>query len=294
MASMNPTKITKSLVKPFLQRRSPDSHKGQNGRILIIGGSEEFHGAPILSALAALHTGADLVHLLVPACNYDITRTYSPDLIVHKYRSSHFNLSASNQALKLKSKTDVILIGPGIGNMRETTQAIRNLVMKHPGPLVLDAQAIPPLKTILPKIHQKQITITPHLAEFNKIAGTKLTSKDPQKLHLQAVTKLAKEHSLSILSKSPTDIIASHTGKISFNYTGNPGMTVGGTGDVLSGMITSFIAQGISRYNACQAAAFINGYAADQLSKTHGLNFTASDLIKQLPKAIQQISPWKK
>ncbi len=261
--------------------RDSESHKGDNGRVLIIGGSNHYYGAPILSALGALNSGADLVYLAVPECNYEVTRCYSPDFIVRKYPGDH--LTEESLKLILKDKYDSVLIGPGLGTHVDTKRAVRELLKRIKVPVVLDADA---LKAVGGARLKKETVLTPHAGEFKILTGKRLPKKIENRSAL--VLREARGTGSVILLKAPVDIIASPQGKLRYNSTGNAGMTVGGTGDVLAGVVAGFLAQGMDSFQAACCGAFINGAAGDELYKRKGFGFTASDLGAEIAYAIKR------
>lgn len=258
-------------------KRRKDSHKGENGRVLIIGGSDLYYGAPILSGLAALRSGADLVYLLVPEINFEITRNSSPDFIVRKYAGKYLNLNAVKKARELARVCDVILIGPGLGSRKETLEAVEK-IFRFEKTFVVDADAIKARP-------RKNAVYTPHAKEFELLTGEPFNFS---KQSLERLEEHAKKLNSTILLKGKVDIIASPE-KTKLNITGNEGMSVGGTGDVLAGIVASFIAQGFSSFYACCSAAFLNGLAGDELLKKKSYGFTASDLIEQIPFTLRKI-----
>ena len=268
-------------------RRRRDSHKGDNGRILVVGGSDLYYGAPILAALSALGSGADLSILAVPETNFDISRTYSLDLIVRKYAGQYLNTDSIENIIGLLDKCNVLLIGPGLGLRDETQKAVLNLLEKIKIPVVIDADGIKTLKGNLEVLEGVDAVLTPHEGEF-KILTSKDLSDDLEE-RKSSVIALAEELGVVVLLKSSVDIIASPSGKVKINVSGNPGMTVGGTGDVLSGLVAGFLAQGFGSFEAACCAAFVNGWSADSLQKLKGHAFTASDLVDDVPFAIKEI-----
>jgi NAD(P)H-hydrate epimerase len=261
--------------------RRADSHKGDNGRVLIIGGSEEYHGAPILSALGALNSGADLVHLAVPECNLDITKSYAPDFIVKKIPGRYLG---SKGPWYPEGKYDSIVIGPGLGSREETREAIIRIIKKIKAPFVLDADAISALAYAKLKVPG---VITPHSKEFQVLAGKKLSKNNEKKKNI-LLEESSKIGSV-ILLKGPVDIVVAPDGRWKLNETGNEGMTGGGTGDVLAGVTGGLMAQGLDPFIAACCATFINGSAGDELLSWKGYCFTASDLAYEIPFAMKRI-----
>lgn len=284
--------IKKSEVAKLFPRRDPNSHKGQNGRVLIIGGSLDYFGAPILAALGAYGSGADLVYLLVPECNFDVTRSFYPDFIVRKYLGNYVNGRTLDIANELLSKMDCVLIGPGVSEDPESLRVITRIIQKTACQVVLDAEAIPALAQLgLPSGSNEptvpRFTITPNRAEMDEITEGTLPS-DPEE-EARVVEDFAKKWGVTILLKKPQDVIASPGQLLRFNQTGNAGMTVGGSGDVLSGCVASFIAQHIAPYEACMCAAFLLGVAGENLFRQKGYNYIATDLALELPYTIHGV-----
>ena len=269
-----------------LPRRHREAHKGDFGRVLVVGGSESYHGAPVLSALAALRSGADLVYLLVPEANFDVTRAFSPDLIVRKYPGGHLSPEALPEARELLEKTDCMLIGPGLGLEEDTVLAVAELLRCSPVPCVVDADALKALCGKLP-VGGVELVLTPHAGEFQLLAGESpgRTLED----RAEAAKRWSRHLGGVLLLKGSVDVIASPEGEARFNETGNPGMTAGGTGDVLAGVVAGFVAQGIEPFHAACCAAFVNGYAGDMLLEEKGYFFTALELAETIPLAIKDI-----
>lgn len=267
-----------------LGKRKREAKKGDYGRVLILGGSEEYYGAPLLAAMAAQNSGVDLIFLAVPEVNFEVSRCYYPDFIIRKYPGAMLNSEGVVLALELAGKCDSLVIGPGLGTRSETKKAVLDILKKIDIPTVIDADA---LKALAGEKVPSNAVLTPHSAEFKLLTGEDLPSK------LEDRAELVKKQSCAlgavILLKAPIDIIASPSGRIKYNSTGNPGMTVGGTGDVLAGLVGGFLAQGLNPLDAACCAAFVNGYAGDELYEEKGYSFTASDLAVELPYTIKKL-----
>ncbi|MBU1446251.1 NAD(P)H-hydrate dehydratase [Patescibacteria group bacterium] len=275
-------------VKKMFPERSADSHKGQNGKVLIVGGSIDYYGAPLLSALGALYSGADLVYLFVPESNFDVTRSLYPDFIVKKFPGQYLTHSGIAEILEFADKCDSILIGPGMHNREVTVRAILELIENLHTPTILDSTAIEVLKLVKEVPLPQPIVVCPHKNEFESLTNREIKeNKDIDEL-VKFIRTIATEMKINILLKSPIDIIASEDGEIAFNKTGNAGLTVGGSGDVLAGVIASLIAQKANPYDAAQIAAFITGSTGDFLAKQKGNCFSATDLALELPFTIKQ------
>ncbi len=280
--------LKQSDVRKMYPRRAPDSHKGMNGRVMVVGGSIDYYGAPVLAALGAAYGGADLVHLFVPECNFDVSRSLYPDFIVHSFPGEYLDVKAITPITDFSRKCDAILIGPGLGERQETNDALLRLVKGLEIPTVLDAGAIQVFQKIK-EVPSQQIVLTPHHNEFETLTGKDIKISGSLSNKVVLLRTLATDLKINILLKGPEDLIASEDGNVAKNSTGNPGMTVGGSGDVLSGLVTSLIGQGAAPFAACQIAAFLLGKAGDDLMKQKGFNFSASDLAFEIPYAARGI-----
>lgn len=268
-------------------QRSPGSHKGDNGRVLVVGGSAVYHGAPLLSAKAALNGGADMAYLAVPEINYVTSRNFAPDFIVRKYRGDFLSPEAVPAILELMRKCDALVIGPGLGEAADVRQAVLEILASTTIPAVIDADAIKFVASDVSILKKVNAVVTPHAGEFKTLTGEALPEGIEERR--ASVAKHAQQLGATILLKSPIDIIASPRGSVKLNATGNAGMTVGGTGDVLAGLVASLAAQKLDSFTAASCAAFINGAAGDELYEGKGYGFTASDLAEQLPHTIKKI-----
>lgn len=262
-----------SLVGPgdvkFLKKRRKDSHKGDNGRVLIVGGSELYHGAPIYSGMAASYL-VDLVLVACPQSVSGIIKESTPDFIVHPLSSDHLVLEDVPCITELASSCDVVLIGPGLGTWRETQEACCRIIPQLKK-TVVDADGLKALKDHLDILTETTV-LTPHRGEFTMLFGEK------------PVEEAASQHKCIIVQKGVCDLISNGV-KTKYNYTGNAGMTTGGTGDVLAGLITGFSAVN-DLFQASCAATFVNGKAGDQCFDKWGFHYTASDVVRHLQSAL--------
>lgn len=259
----------------FLKERNPLSHKGENGRVLVIGGSENYVGAPALAAMAALRSGIDICVIAAPEKAAWAINSYSPDLITKKINGDFFNWDNVNEIVKLAETFDSVLIGNGLGAEPGTMDFVRETIERISVPVVIDADAI---KALAGKKISNAI-ITPHSKEFEIWTGESLPNELSDKSRV--VQMFAKNKSV-ILLKGPVDIIASED-ETKFNKTGNPGMTIGGTGDILAGITAGFLAQTKDFFNSAYYAAYLNGRIGDYLLKKKGIGFTASDMVELIP-----------
>ncbi len=273
--------LTARKVKSFFPKRREDSHKGENGTCLVVGGSADFAGAPALAAmasLAALRAGIDLCIVAAPENAGWIINSYSPDLIVKKLRGETFAKRHLPQLMQLCKKADVILVGPGLGRKKQTLGFAREFAKRALKPLVIDADA---LRACAGLKFKTPAVLTPHAKEFEVFTGMHIVGL-PIAEKIRMVKGAARKHRCVVLLKGKTDIISDGK-RVFLNRTGNARMTVGGTGDVLAGLCTGFIALGMEPLHAACAAAFVNGGIGDWLLGKMGYSFIASDFIMEIP-----------
>ena len=277
---MSSKSLTPSMVKKYIPPRNLNSRKGDNGKVLVVGGSYMYHGAPILSSLAALRTGADLVYTAVPKVNAQASRAISPDLIVIPLADSKLTRGSVNKLLgQIPVGIDSAAIGMGLAveNIEALKLLIKSLIERDVR-LSLDASAL--RKEILPIIKGKNVVVTPHSGEFERIFGEKIPSN--KKTRISTLEKLAKKNSITILLKGQDDIITDGVMTL-INSKKTPAMTVGGTGDVLSGIVASMLSRNRNVLESTASAAFLNGQAGKIIQKQFGTHMIASDLIDVLP-----------
>ena len=254
------------------------SHKGQNGRLLVIAGGP-YTGAPALVGFGALGIGVDLVHIATPALAATVVASYSPTFIVHPLVGHRLLREDLRQIQELTSRVDAVAIGPGLGDVEGTLEAVREVVRTLSIPVVIDADAIKAVGADPRCLAGKKAVLTPHSREFQTLTGKSLP--DPPEERGAIVRDAAKSLGATILLKGPVDII-SDGAQLKFNYTGNPGMTVGGTGDVLCGITAGLIAKGMSPFDAARLAAFANGAAGDIAFEAKSYGLTSVDVADNL------------
>ena len=285
-----PSTITSKLVKKFIPVRKLSSRKGDNGKVLVLGGSYIYHGAPALSSLAALKTGSDLVYTCVPKINVQSTRAVSPNLIVIPLVDSKLTRGAVNKLLgQIPVDLDSATIGMGLSI--QDPEALKLLVkslLDRDVRISLDATAL--VNYILPLLSGKNVVVTPHAGEFKKMFGE--APPESKKARIAIVEKFAKEYSITILLKGPTDIISDGE-KTYLNPTNTPGMTVGGTGDILSGIIAAMLARNRNGLESAVISAYFNGLAGKSTQKKLGPHMTATDLLDELPSVMKSFDKIK-
>ena len=273
--------LTKNIIKGFMPTRNKSSRKGDNGKVLVVGGSYVYHGAPVLSSLAALRIGTDLVYTAVPKNNVQATRAISPDLIVIPLADAKLTRGSVNKLLgQIPKDLDSATIGMGLAI--QDIEALKILVkslLNRDVRLSLDASAL--VKSILPLIKGKNVVVTPHSGEFYRLFGEELPSE--KKNYVKFIEKVAKKYSVTILLKGQTDIISDGKRTFQNSKTESSAMTVGGTGDVLSGIISGLLARNRNSLESAAIAAYLNGLCGKYVQKEIGIHMVASDLINALP-----------
>lgn len=269
------------LLSSFLMSlavRKADSHKGENGVVLVIGGSALFHGAPILAALGAEKSGVDLVQLMLPVAHAHSAKIVLLNSILQPFQKDSFSVQDIPNISHFPYPPDAILIGNGIGKDAETQRATCQLLETIEVPVILDAEALFPDILSIPR--KSEWVVTPHAGEFRRLFQCEGTKEN--------VIKMAQKHRICILRKGAVDIIADKDGRGVENDSGCPEMTVGGTGDVLAGLVAGFIAQGNPAFEACEMAALLWGKCGEKMAKTR-LSFSAHELIAAFPQYAKEI-----
>jgi NAD(P)H-hydrate epimerase len=268
------------MIRDSLVTRDKYSHKGDYGRILIVAGSKGFTGAAYICTQGAVRSGAGLVTL---CCDKEIQEILSSKLT----EAMNITFDEKDKLQNLIEKSDVIAIGPGMGNNESTFEILKYIIKNCNKPIVIDADGINVLKGRMDIIREKksEIIITPHLGELSRITGLSIDYLKENRLNV--AKDFANENGIIVLLKGYNTIITD--GKVTIiNSTGNSAMASGGMGDCLTGMIASFIGQGYGPINAAYIAAFIHGYCGERLSDEM-FCINASDILKNLPYVIKEL-----
>ncbi len=277
--------LTHTDVLNILPDRNPESHKGDFGKILLLCGSRGYTGAAALAAMGALRCGAGLVYLGVPECIYTIEAVKLNEPVVFPLpdKNGMLSVKALNEILELLPKIDVVLMGCGMGCSKDTFSVVETILKTYTGPVVLDADGINVLSGHIDILRGRTGTtlITPHAVEYQRIGGVLTDHK------LESAKMFAKESNTIVLLKGHRTVITD--GKRYFiNPTGNPGMAVGGSGDVLAGMITALIGQGLEPLEAAACGAWLHGAAGDICAKEKGqYGMIPSDILEVLPRLLK-------
>ena len=275
-----PVHLDGAAVRRFIPPRQRGSHKGQNGRVLVVGGSYVYHGAPVLASLAALRSGSDLVYTAVPSVNVQATRSISPDLIVIPLADQKLTRGSVRKLLgQAPPGLHSAAVGMGLAVQdRAALSLLASSLIDADVRLALDGGALIP--DVLAAVSGSPCVVTPHSGEFRHLFGSPPPPGGAERI--AEVARTARRHEITILLKGPADI-ASDGERTFVNDGGGPSMTVGGTGDVLSGLLAGLLARNRSPVEAAAAAAFLNGQAGASVQKGMGLHMVASDLVAKLP-----------
>lgn len=276
--------LSAKTIENFIAPRKSTSRKGENGIVLVVGGSYIYHGAPILSSLAALRSGTDLVYTSVPKINVASTRSISPNLIVIPLVDQKLTLGAVKKlvgALPRNLHSATIGMGLAIQEKNSLLHLVKSLLDRDVR-LSLDASALIP--EVLPILANKNVVVTPHAGEFKRLFGEILSNSTSERINL--VEQNALKYGITILLKGPTDVISD--GNMTYLCEKNtPAMTVGGTGDVLSGLVAGLLSNNRNCLESAAAASFICSLAGKEIQSKLGLHITSMDLIDELPNVMK-------
>lgn len=246
-----------------------DSHKGQNGRLLIIGGGP-YTGAPALAGLGALRAGTDLVRISTPHQSFVPIASASPSFVMDELPGDHLTSGSIDHLIAMSQTADAVLIGPGLGTDPETQEAVRLFAERCERPMVIDADGITAIAGHIPK---KNIVFTPHHSEFKRLAGD------------SDIAEAASENQCIILLKGPVDEISDGK-RTRKNATGTPAMTVGGTGDVLAGTVAGLLSKGMSPFDSACLGAYLCGKAGERSFNEFSYGLTATDVADNIARVL--------
>lgn len=288
--------IVPSELSALLEPRPPASHKGDYGRLLIIAGSPGMTGAAVLAARAALSAGTGLVTVGVPRSLTPILEGMIAEamtLPLPETEEGTLSEEALGPVLEFCRKADVAALGPGLSRNRRTGRLAMKLVRKCPVPLVVDADGLN-LLSRRPRVLLKArspLILTPHPGEMVRLAG--LEKDELIGDREEAARRFAKAYNLILVLKGAGTVVAAPAGPVWINLTGNPGMATGGSGDLLTGLIAGFRAQGLDDAAAARLAVFVHGAAGDRAARLRGMiSLTPSDLLEEIPAVLTRLFPW--
>ena len=279
----NKISLDPKLVQDLVVPRIATSKKGDNGIVLVLGGNRIYHGAPLLASLAALRSGTDLVYTAVPRSNIVATRSFSPNIIALPLPDDKLTVGSSNRLLAvIPKRPDSAAIGMGmtIAKPAALLTIIKGLLARN-SKLVLDASALIP--NMLDEISGTETIITPHIGEYKRIFGENLPDSEVERI--SNIQKCAKQYRIVILLKGWIDIISDGE-RVGINRTHNCAMTVGGTGDILTGIVAGLLTK-VKPFEASLLGSYFNGVAGNLAYKRIGLHLAATDLLEDLPTAMK-------
>jgi len=286
--------VEASDVKTFVPLKQKKLNKYTSGKVLLFAGSKEYGGAAALAAKAAFKSGAGAVMLAIPDSLQKILLQKQPEAVIQFYGEKETKYLSSNFYHSLVEKivwSDVIGIGPGLGKREETMEFVRVLLQKHKSKkIVIDADAIYALrKKAYLRYNLKNVVFTPHLGEFSSLINVDRDLIEKDLLHYGK--EFVKETKSTLILKGPRTIVFFADGLAFINPTGNTGLAKFGSGDVLTGILASFLAQIKNVRHAVLSAVYIHGFAADQLQmKKSSYGYTASEVANQIPFTLKELN----
>ncbi len=274
-----------------LPDRAADAHKGTFGYDVIVGGSVGMAGACVLAAKGALRSGAGVVQITVPEGAYEVVASQVTCPLVHPVPDTFagtFHPDAKASILEKMDGSDAAAVGPGMGTRDETRAFLFSLLPDLTCPTVVDADGLNVISEDVSCLDdvRTDLVLTPHPGEFSRLTGDSI--EEIQSNRASVAADFASKHDLVLVLKGHETVVTDGD-RVWINETGNPGMATGGTGDVLTGMLTSFIGQGMNTYEAARLGVFLHGLSGDQVADEKGMvGMIASDLVAALPNVLKE------
>ncbi len=272
--------------------RKLESHKGDYGYVFVLAGSVGLTGAAYLSSQGALLSGSGLVTLGIPESLNPIMEVKLTEVMTKplaETKTFSLSLKALSQIKKILPEIDALAIGPGLSRNYETRGLVHKLLSSVRKPTVLDADGINALVGKLNVLNnlKSELVLTPHPGEMARLLGLKIA--EIQNNRSQIAKRFAKKYRVAVVLKGHRTVVAGKDGQIYINKTGNPGMASGGCGDVLTGIIVSFLGQGMRPFKAARLAVYVHGLAGDIALKEKGeISLIATDILDKLPQALKE------
>lgn len=275
--------ITKDEVSKIFKPRSISLKKGENGIVCVVGGSNFQHGAPYLTASAALRSGVDLVYIAVPKVISIAIRALSPNFIVIPYPNSKLTVGCANKLLKWLPKIDSLVLGPGMSKQKATGMCIliRELLLKNVK-VLLDNEAL--TSDVIKEISNKSVIITPQINEFEKLFNIKLSDSIDERVEI--VKQKALEYGITILLRGFIDII-SDGNRVALNRNNASIISIIGLDYILSGLIAGIMARNHSPFDSAVIGAYVNSLVMERVVNKLGFYITPTDLIGELPNVLK-------
>lgn len=291
-----PTESERISTIPTLPRRSPDSHKGRYGTVLVVAGGRGMAGAAALVGASSLRSGAGLVRVATPDEVQPTVASFEPCYMTYPLASCPAGLLQFEQnrddLSRLMASADVLAVGPGLGRSAEVTQLVGWLLQEASLPMVLDADALNALaETGLELVREREgpLILTPHPGEFARLVG-KSVSEIQKDREAQAMA-LAQTAASTIVVLKGANTVVTDGRRLYINKSGNPGMATGGSGDVLTGVIAALVAQRLPAFEACVLGSHVHGLAGDIARDQNGeIGMIAGDIVDSLPDAFYHLS----
>jgi NAD(P)H-hydrate epimerase len=286
--------LTADLIRTVFSPRPSNAHKGHTGHLLVIAGSTGKTGAAVMTATSAMRSGAGLVTLGIPASLNPVLEVQVIETMTEPLPETVNGIldeTSVNRIMDLLSDKKCLAIGPGIGTATGTQKLFKHLLQENTKPVVIDADGLNILAGHIEilKDLDTPVVLTPHPGEMARLIGT--TSADVQKNRIKCARDFSTKFNVHVVLKGARTVVAHPDGRVFINPTGNPGMASGGMGDVLTGIIAGFIAQGHSPELAAHAGVYLHGAAADSLVKNKGpFGYLATDVMNTLPEVIKTLA----
>ena len=294
---LNTNLIKLEMIKKFLPKRAENSHKGTYGKAFIVAGSIGLTGAAILTCKAALKSGIGLLKLYIPESVDTVISSNIAEVITKpltEAREGVISLSSIDEIIKDSKNSDVVAIGPGCSNTNELKEIIKRFIIKYKKTLVIDADGLNALSKEVSLLNKRvgETILTPHLGEMSRLINKPVEYIEKNKISV--AKEFSQKYKVILVLKGARTIISRPNGEIYINLNGNSGMATAGTGDVLTGIITSFVAQGIDSWKACILGVFVHGYTGDYMVEKKGeYGLVAGDLVEGVGKVLKELSESK-
>ena len=279
--------IDREYVRSLMPRRDPAGHKGTFGKVYLLGGSVGYTGAPVLFAASAERSGCGLVFLGVPESVWPAAAVKCWGAMPHPLpeRDGRLSPAAEEEIRRRAAGCDAVAMGCGMGRGEESDLLLRRLLTVEK-PLVLDADGINALEGHIHTLSRRPCAtvLTPHAGELARIGGDMTAPRE------SSAAAFAAAHGVYLVRKGHRTLVAAPDGRLAVNTTGNDGMAKGGSGDILTGLLTGLLAQGMEPFAACCAAVWLHGRAGDLAAEEKGRRgMTPLDIIEMLPYALKEV-----
>lgn len=281
-------------IAPMVRPRSLSSHKGSFGHVLVVGGSVGKTGAGAMAGLGAARSGAGLVTLAVPISLHGLMEVKLTEVMTEPLPETAEQTIGTEALPRLKTLLEgkqALALGPGLAVNEEAVQVVVELVQNCPCPIVLDADGINALIDHLDVLTKARapVILTPHPGEMGRIL--KRSAEEVQNERLSLVQSFTEKYGVTLVLKGARTLIGSPEGRLAINSTGNPGLASGGTGDILTGLIAGFLAQGLAPFDSACAGVYCHGKAADRLAMRWGdRGMLATDLLHEIPIVLKSLA----